>query len=149
MPANTSPVFVLTPNRGTDGAGAYGTRLTTANATRDLSTTTNGALILTAGTNGTRVESIAFTHVAASQTQASIAAVGRVFLCTSSAGANPRLISEIALAAITPSATAVGQQQILTFSPPLFMPTGTYLWATISATQTSGGYDVTCQGGDY
>jgi hypothetical protein len=149
MPANTTPVFVLTPNRGTDGSGNFGTRLTTANTTRDLSTTTNGGLILTAGANGTRVESITFTHEAASQTQASIAAVGRIFLCTSSAGANPRLIGEIALPAVTPSASAIGQQQILTFSPPLFMPTGSYLWATISATQTSGGYDITCQGGDY
>jgi hypothetical protein len=149
MPANTTPVFVLTPNRGTDGSGNYGTRLTTANTTRDLSTTTNGGLILSAGANGTRVESITFTHNAASQTQASIAAVGRIFICTSAAAANPRILSEIALAAVTPSATAVGQTQTITFSPPLFVPSGAHLWATISATQTSGAYDVTVQGGDY
>lgn len=149
MPANTTPVFVLTPNRGTDGSGNFGTRLTTANATRDLSTTTNGGLILSAGSNGTRVESVTFTHSAASQTQASIAAVGRVFICTSAAGANGRILSEVALPAITPSASAVGQTQTITFSPPLFIPSGSHLWATISATQTSGAYDVTVQGGDY
>jgi hypothetical protein len=149
MPANTTPVFVLTPNRGTDGSGNFGTRLTTANTTRDLSTTTNGGLILSAGTNGTRIESVVFTHSAVSQTQASIAAVGRVFICTSAAGANGRILAEVALPAITPSASAVGQQQTITFSPPLFIPTGAHLWATISATQTSGAYDVTVQGGDY
>ena len=149
MAANTTPVFVLTPNRGTDGSGNYGSRLTTANTTRDLSTTTNGLLIYSAGSNGSRVESITFTHEAASQTQASIAAVGRIFICTSAAGANPRIISEVALAAVTPSASAIGQQQTITFSPPLFIPSGAHLWATISATQTSGGYDVTVQGGDY
>jgi hypothetical protein len=150
MPANTAPVFVLTANRGTDGSGNFGTRLTTANTTRDLSTTTNGGLILSAGANGTRVETITFTHSATSQTQAAIAAVGRVFICTSSAGANARILSEVALpAGTTPSATVVGAQQSITFSPPLFIPTGSYLWATISATQTSGAYDVTVQGGDY
>lgn len=149
MPANTSPIFVSTANRGNDGSGNFGSRLTTANTTRDLSTTTNALLICTATTDGTRVETVTFTHVAASQTQASIAAVGRVFICTSAAGANPRLIAEIALAAVTPSASAVGQQQVITFSPPLFIPSGSCLWASISATQTSGAYDVTVQAGNY
>ena len=148
MPANTSPIFVLTSNRGNDGSGNFGARLTTANTTRDLSTTTNASLILTAGTDGTRVESVTFTHVAASQTQASIAAVGRIFICTSAAGANPRLVGEQALAAVTPSSTAVGQSQTFTFSPPLFIPSGSCLWASISVTQTSGGYDVTVQAGN-
>jgi hypothetical protein len=145
MAANTTPIFTLTSNKGIN----TGLRLTTANATRDLSTTTNGGLLFTAGTNGSRVEAIDFVHSAASQTQASIAAVGRIFLCDSAIGGSPRLIKEIALTAVTPSAIAIGATFTITFTTPLFLATGEHLWATISATQTSGAYDINCYGGDY
>ena len=145
MAANTTPIFTLVANKGTN----TGLRLTTANTTRDLSTTTNGGLLFTAGASGSRVESIDFVHSAASQTQASIASVGRVFLCDSAIGGSPRLIKEIALTAVTPSAIAIGATFTMTFTTPLFLATGEYLWATISATQTSGQYDINCYGGDY
>jgi len=145
MPANTSPIFILTANKGIN----TGLRLTTANTTRDLSTTTNGGLLFTAGTNGSRIEQIDFVHSAASQTQASILAVGRIFLCDSAIGGNPRLIKEIALPAVTPSVSAIGATYSMTFTVPLFIASGEHLWATISATQTSGAYDITCYGGDY
>lgn len=145
MPANTSPIFLLTANKGI----TTGLRLTTANATRDLSDTTNAGLLFTAGADGSRIEAIDFFHVAASQTQASVAAVGRIFLCSSAAGANPRLIAEVALPLITPSATVVGQTQRITFTTPLFLASGQHLWASISATQTSGAYDITVYGGNY
>lgn len=142
MPANTTPIFTLTPNNGR-------VRLTTANTTRDLSSTTNGGLLLTAGANGTRIDTIEFVHSAAVQTQASIAAVGRVFICTDALGANPRLKREIALTAVTPSASAIGATFTMTFSPALTLQAGEFLWVTISATQTSGGYDVICSAADF
>ena len=142
MPANTQPIFTLTPNNGR-------VKLTTANTTRDLSVTTNAALLLTAGTNGTRVDTIEFTHSAAVQTQASIAAVGRIFICTDALGANPRLKREIALTAVTPSASAIGATFTMTFSPALVLAPGEFLWASISATQTSGGYDIICSAADF
>lgn len=145
MPANTTPIFILTADRGIN----TGLRLTTANTTRDLSTTTNGGLLFTAGANGSRIDAIDFVHSAASQTQASVAAVGRVFLCDSAIGGNPRLLKEIALPLVTPSATAIGATYTITFTTPLFIPNGQHLWATISATQTSGAYDINCYGGDY
>lgn len=145
MPANTTPIFLATANRGI----TTGLRLTTANTTRDLSDTTNAGLLFTAGADGSRIEAIDFTHAAASQTQASVAAVGRVFLCSSAAGANPRLIAEVALPLVTPSAIAVGQTQRITFTTPLFIASGQHLWASISATQTSGAYDITVYGGNY
>lgn len=145
MPANTLPIFILTANKGI----TTGLRLTTANTTRDLSTTTNAGLLFTAGADGSRIDSIVFTHSAASQTQTSVAAVGRVFLCSDAAGSNPRLVGEVALPAIAPSATAIGQTQSITFSIPFFMAAGTHLWASISATQTSGAYDITVNGGNY
>ena len=142
MPANTTPIFTLTPNNGR-------VKLTTANTTRDLSSTTNAGLLLTAGANGTRVDTVEFIHAAASQTQASIAAVGRVWICTDAAGANPRLKREIALTAVTPSAAAIGAAFTMTFSPALTLKAGEFLWAAISATQTSGGYDIIASGGDF
>lgn len=142
MPVNTQPIFTLTPNNGR-------VNLTTANTTRDLSSTTNAALLLTAGTYGTRVDTIEFTHEAASQTQASIAAVGRIWICTSAAGANPRLKREIAMPAVTPSASAIGAAYTMTFSPALVLNAGEYLWCAISSTQTSGGYDVICSAADF
>lgn len=145
MAANINPIFTLTANKGIN----TGLRLTTANTTRDLSTTTNGGLLFTAGPDGSRIEQIDFVHSAASQTQASILAVGRIFLCSSALGADPRLIKEIVLTAVTPSVSAIGATYSMTFTVPLFMSNGEHLWATISATQTSGAYDITCYGGDY
>lgn len=145
MPANTSPIFLVTANKGIN----TGLRLTTANTTRDLSTTTNGGLLFSAGTNGSRIDQIDFVHSSSAQTQASVAAVGRIFLCDSAIGGNPRLIKEIALPLVTPSATAIGATYPITFTLPLFISSGEFLWATISATQTSGAYDITCYGGDY
>jgi len=142
MPANTNPIFTLIPNNGR-------AQLTTANTTRDLSSTTNASLLLTAGADGTRVDTITWTHEAASQTQASIVAVGRVWITTTSGGANPRLLREIALTAVTPSATAIGATFTMTFSPALVLASGEFLWAAISATQTSGGYDVVCSAANF
>lgn len=145
MPANTNPIFLLTANKGI----TTGLRLTTGNTTRDLSSLTGAGLLFSAGSNGSRIEQIDFVHSAASQTQASIAAVGRVFLCSSAIGADPRLIREIALPAVTPSATGIGATYSMSFSVPLFINSGYHLFASISATQTSGGYDITVYGGDY
>jgi len=145
MPANTTPIFSLTANKGT----STGLRLTLGNLFRDLSTTTNAGLLFTAGTNGSRIDTIDFTHSAANSTQASIACVGRIYLCTSNLGAGAILIKEIALPAVTPTASAIGQQQTITFTTPLFIPSGMFVWASISVAQTSGAYDISCYGADY
>lgn len=140
---NTQPIFVLTPNRGR-------VRLTTGNTTRDLSSLTSASLLFSAGANsGSRIDTITFTHVANNSTQASIACVGRVYITSDAAGANPRLLKEIALPAVTPTVAAIGQAQTMTFSPAETLNTGEYLWVAISVTQTSGGYDIICNGGDF
>jgi hypothetical protein len=143
MAANTSARFTLRGNLGECP------RLTTANVTRDLSVTTNGALLFQAGADGSRIDSIDFNHEAAVQTQASVAAVGRIFRCTSALGANPKLIKEVALPLVAPSATAIGGTVTVTWPNGLDLEAGEFLWVTISATQTSGGYDVICNGGDF
>jgi len=144
MAANINPIFVLTSNVGT-------ATVTTANTTRDLSDTTNASLLFTAGTDGSRIDTITFTHVATSHTQASVAAVGRIWITTSAAGANPRLLSEIALPVATPSPSAIGGSQTITFANGLFLASGQFLWCAISATQTGTGaaYNVIARGGNY
>lgn len=150
MPANTAPVFVVTANRGNDGTGAFGARLTGANTTPTLSSTTGANLLFTAGANGSRVETVTFTHVSDNPATAPVPCLGRLWICSSSAGANPRLIAEVGLTSSTAGSNTVAQQQqSVTFSPPLYMPSGSYLWTAVSVAQTSGAYDVTIQGGDY
>lgn len=144
MAANINPIFVLTPNVGT-------ATVTTANTTRNLSTTTDAALLFTAGSDGSRVDTITFVHVSDSQTQASVAAVGRVWITSTSGGGTPRLLAEVALPVATPSPTAIGGSQTITFANGLFLANGQFLWCAISATQTGTGsaYNVIARGGDY
>lgn len=143
MAANTTPIFQLTYNVGT-------ARLTGANTTRDLSSTTNSAICFTAGANGSRVDSVSFSSAQATPA-ASSAMVGRVFI-TDNTGANPRLLpgGEIALPTITPSNTVVGQTQTINFPSGLFIPTGVLLKVTISVSAgVQDNYDVIARGVDY
>lgn len=121
MAQNTSPVFVLVPVTATCTIAA-------ANATRDGS----GVLVtlFTCGANGGRVESIVFTSAQATAA-ASSAMVGHVFI-SDTAGANPRLIREIAIATATASTTVVGATSTITFSGGLPMKTGQILYVTQS-----------------
>lgn len=142
MAVNNKAVFVGVPNRGR-------VRLTTANTTRDLSVTTNAALLLSADTDGTRIKSITFTHSAASPTQASIAAVGRVWICGTALGATPFLFKEIDMPAVTPAAGAKGASYTISLDEfEGFFKAGDHIWVGISATQTSGGYDVVANAAD-
>lgn len=147
MAANTKPIFIIDPNRGING----GSRINGANTTRDLSTTTNATVLLSGGTNGSRIESIEWTHSSTGLT-ASVATVGRIFQCTDSSFSNPRLIREIFLNTQTPTANTatLGQTQTMTFTTPLFLPPNYCLVATLSIAQNPGNYyDVVVYGGDY
>lgn len=139
MAANTAPIFTLTPNCPVVAVAA-------ANTARDGS----GVLVtlFTAGADGSRVESITFTSAQATAALSS-AMVGRVFL-TDSAGANPRLISEVVIAAVTASNTVIGAASTIAYSNGLIIPTGCILKVTQSI--YAGVQDqmhVTARGGDY
>lgn len=138
MAANTSPIFSLTPN-------TTKSRLATANTTRDLSVTTNAVLALTAGADGTLLKRITFTHTAGDQTTASSNSVLRVYI-TDAAIAIPRLIRELAIAAVTPSSTAIGATGTITFPSGLFLASGQLVYVTTSVT---GGWDVVAEGENY
>lgn len=116
MAANTSPIFTLTPNCPVVAVAA-------ANTARDGSGTL--VTLFTAGANGSRVESITFTSAQATAAVNS-AMVGRVFL-TDDTGANPRLISEVVIAAVTASNTVIGAASTISYSNGLIIPTGCIL----------------------
>lgn len=90
MPANTTPIFTLTPF-------AKSARIATANANRDGTGTV--ADLVTGGTNGSRVDRV--------QIKASVTTTAGMirFYVTDTAGANPRLVKEIPVTAITASGT--------------------------------------------
>ena len=115
MPSNTTPIFILAGNF-TPG------RIAAANTASDGS----GALvtIVTAGSNGTRVDGVRFIN---SQVTAAAAAakVWRIFL-TDITGvlSTSKIIGEVIAAAVTRSATVAGQTATYTFDQPVIMKSG-------------------------
>jgi hypothetical protein len=147
MPANTTPIFINSGNFAPVG-------ITGANSTPDASSTTNLVLLVTAGSNGTRVDGVRFRNAATSQTSTSTACVHRVYLVTGSPAtpANYKLIGEVATPAVTRSASAIGATSIITFDQPLIMDSGQTLYvgqSVIGATPANDKFDVIAYAGDY
>ena len=139
MPANTSPIFTLTPEAATATIAA-------ANTARDGS----GTLVdlFTAGSNGSRIDFITFTSSQATAA-ASAARVQRVFL-TDTGGLNPRIISEVVLPAVTASNTAIGATVTITFTNGLVIASGQKVQVSQSVYGSAAdGTSVLARGGDY
>jgi len=139
MAANTTPIFVLTPNFSTAASAA-------ANTASDGS----GALVtlFTAGANGSLITSIKASNAQIAALLSSSMVV-RVFV-TDTIGANPRLVSEAALPAATRSLTAVGATVTINFLGGLQLAAGQIVKVCQSA--YAGVQDLThfsAQGGDY
>jgi hypothetical protein len=139
MPANTDPVFTLTPR-------ITGVHVAAANTASDGS----GSLVtaFTAGTFGSRLDEITVTNAQASAA-ASSAMVIRVFI-TDTSGANPRLLREQAMPTATRSTTAVGAQILFSFAGGLTLASGQLIQVCQSV--YAGVQDqnsVVCRGGDY
>ena len=141
MPANTTPIFILAGNF-TPG------RIAAANTASDGS----GALVtlVTAGSNGTRVDGVRFIN---SQVTAAAAAakVWRIFLSdTSGLGTNPRIIGEVIAAAVTRSTTVAGQTATYTFDQPIIMKSGQIMTVVQSVYTTAADQTDACAfAGDY
>ena len=116
MGANTNPVFILTPKTAT-------AEISAANTQRDGGGTL--VTLYTAGSNGSLVSGVKFISAQASAAASSDMVV-RVFL-TDTSGINPRLIAEGAMATVTPSNTAVGAEEAITFTDGLRMASGQIL----------------------
>lgn len=106
MPANTSPIFVLTPK-------APAISITAANVKNDGAGTiaTDMFLLHTAGANGSWIGRVRFVVSGSTASTASTATVGRVYKSTQTSStttnANTFRIDEIAIPSITTDQTTV------------------------------------------
>ena len=135
MPANTTPIFPLTPK-------VSFAKLLTANTAKDGTGTV--ASVFTAGANGARVD---YLKVRALGTN--VATVLRVFINNGSdptVATNNTLFIEQTIAATTLSEVAALADNIVTLD--LSLPAGYVLTCTIGTT-VAAGLMVTAVGGDY
>ena len=93
MPANTTPIFTLTPIIGM-------AEISTANTALDGSGTLG--TVVTGGTNGTRI-----TRITIQATATTTAGVIRLFIADNAGTPNIRLWREVLVPAITPSTTVL------------------------------------------
>lgn len=121
MAANTSPIFTVLGNM-------IPVHIAAANTASDGSGTL--VTLLTAGSNGARVDGVQFKN-AQTTAAASSAMVVRVFLSDAS-GANYRLVAESAHAAATRSVSAIGATTTITFATPIIMKSGQIMSVTQS-----------------
>lgn len=135
MPANTSPIFPLTPKT------AWAT-ITAANTAKDGTGTVD--TICTAGANGAYV-----TKVRAQSMGSNVASVLRLFLnngSTNATATNNALIAELALPATTLTEVAAQTSQDLTLE--LIIP-ATYKINAVIGTAVAAGWKVTALSQDY
>jgi hypothetical protein len=132
MPANTNPIFPLTPVVGLAQVSA-------ANTNRDGTGTLVN--VLTGAANGTRIHKITI-HAAVTTT------AGMVRLFIFDAGSITRLWKEIAILAITVSATVKGHEEIIELfgEDALHLPSGYILKAS---THNAEAINVIAEGGNY
>lgn len=140
MPANTSPIFTVTGNFFPARINrAYTPSDGTTNATLGTSGDTNANLFLlvSAGTDGTRVDAVRFRAANNTSTSTSSAMVHKVFLSDTTGTSGIRLIGEVATATTTRSTTAIGASSIITFDQPIIMRSGQRMYVAQSVYTTS------------
>lgn len=104
MPANTDPLYALTPSVSTDGAGTMSQGVTAAAADYD-GTSANYVLVFTAGPNGAVLE-----RIRAKAKGTNVTAVARVFVNNGTGAhttaSNNTFVDELDLPATAASTTA-------------------------------------------
>jgi len=152
MAANTTPIFVGTPNVGF-------ARLNYTNQNSDGSGTQS--LIFTSGVNGSRIDEIRVHNSAATPSNTTDACVVRIFVATSSttglingytSSITPAfLVDEIAISSTARSTSAVGASGFLSYPGGLIMASGSNLWACMSIYNSANfdALDVIVRGGNF
>ena len=139
MPANTSPIFTLSPDI------QWAISATTANTTKDLSSGTTYQ-VFSANTNGGYVQRIRFRTLGTNLA----ATVGRVWINNGSStlvAANNVLWDEITLPSTTISEVAAQS----TYELPLnfALPPSYRLYVTLGTAPNAAGWSITVIGGEY
>ena len=150
MPANTSPIYSLTPNIGDANI------LTTSTMTRSDGVGTIGTnlfLAFTAGANGSFVQRVRFIPVSSAAAVNSVATTLRVFLSSLNVGTTTTsdcfLIAEISVPIIS---TANSTSAVTYYEIPLniAVPTGHYILVSQHVAQTTNqNWQSMVFGGDY
>lgn len=147
MPANTSPLFSLTPNVGTTAATAANT-----SSAGGGTVATDIFKAFTAGANGSWVSRIRF-HAVATTPTTTTATVARVFVSTvgssTTAATNTFLVAEVNLPATAADSATVATNPV---DVPLniAVPSGSFIHITNHAAPAANSqWDVTVYGGDY
>lgn len=136
MPANTSPIFVLTPRNWFSSTG------TSANTALDGTGTV--VTIATAGSNGAKVARLRLTHLGTN-----VATVVRFFVNNGGANttaSNNMLVKEVTMAANTLSQVAASIEVEVDLDLPL---APTYKLNCTIGTAIASGIAVQAEGGDY
>ena len=139
MPANTSPIFTLTPDI------QWAITMTVANTTKDL---TSGTiyLVFTAGANGGYVQRIRFRTLGTN----SAATVARIWInngSTTSTSSNNVLWDEITLPTTTNSEVAAQANYELPLN--FALPPSYRIYVTLGTAPNASGWDATIIGGEY
>ena len=148
MPANTSPIFTLTPNVGVVGVTAANTK---SDGTGTVATDIFKAF--TAGSNGSFVTRVRFNPTASAAGTTTTATVGRVFYSTVGSGAtantNTWLLGEVTLPSVTADSSSAPTNPIelmLNFA----IPSGSFIHVTNHAAPAASTlWQVQVFGGDY
>lgn len=141
MPANTNPIYTLTPNND------WGTVIA-ANANTALDGTGTVTTVFTAGPNGSMVNCIKVKSITTTATSA--AGVLRIWInngSTTATATNNTLVQEQLLTANTASATA----NTINYCFPLNiqLEAGYTITCTVSTMAANTIWAITCEGGDY
>ena len=149
MAVTATPIFAQTPfasSLSMTAQTACSTRAPTATASLAAA---NIVEFVTTSTNGLRIDSIQVNACGTGITTANAANIVGIWLWD---GTIARLINEILVTAVTPSASAVAAfTTTFTFSTPLSLPSTYKLFATVGVTTTAAGTAlmVTAFGGAY
>ena len=138
MAANTAPIFTLTPNVGLAAISATADAASASSGSTITPPASSFVTLLTAGTNGTRVEEVQYTG-----TGVTVAGLIRLYVYT---GSLYYLKDTVIVPVVTPSTTTANWSYTLTYQN-LTLKTGETL--VVSSTVANQLVNVVALGGDY
>lgn len=150
MPANTSPIYGLTPNVG---------QITITQAATNTSSAGGGTVgtsnfkVFTSGSNGSFVQKVRFMSVASTAATTGVATTLRIFLSSVGTGATTAadtfLLGEVSVPAIS-SSNSTNATNFYDFVLNLPIPTGRFILVSQHVAQTANqNWIATCFGTDY
>ena len=141
MPANTSPIYPLTPRTSS-------VAITAANTARDGSGTINS--FFTASTNGSVLNRIIIQNATTAAVGLSAIQIARIYI-SDAAGSNWRLYKEVYVQSVTMGNGTIGAIQFFEIDNGLMLTSGQQVGATISQFTSTAldKFNITGEGSDF